>query len=99
MIKIHSGLNHRKLSTLRTALYVALVPIGLIAVVGALHPIRTAGSLAPTGSGSTELKLSYPGQANEAKVVQRYGNLPLSFEINEGQVDRRTKFLSRGPGY
>jgi hypothetical protein len=33
------------------------------------------------------------------QVIQRYGNLPLSFEINEGQVDRRTKFLSRGPGY
>lgn len=28
-----------------------------------------------------------------------YGNLPLSFEANQGQSDRRVKFLSRGHGY
>jgi uncharacterized repeat protein (TIGR01451 family) len=32
-------------------------------------------------------------------VVQEYGKLPLSFEANQGQVDARVKFLSRGPGY
>jgi len=29
----------------------------------------------------------------------RYGNLPLSFEANYGQVDGRVKFLSRAAGY
>ena len=29
----------------------------------------------------------------------RYGAIPLSFEINRGQVDKEVKFLSRGPGY
>src|SRR5262249_33666652 len=33
------------------------------------------------------------------RVVQEYGKLPLSFEANQGQVDGRVKFLSRGPGY
>lgn len=28
-----------------------------------------------------------------------YGDLPLSFEVNRGQVDSRVKFLSRGRGY
>ena len=28
-----------------------------------------------------------------------YGQLPLGFEINEGQTDARVKFLSRGAGY
>jgi Bacterial Ig-like domain (group 3)/Beta-propeller repeat/FG-GAP-like repeat len=28
-----------------------------------------------------------------------YGNIPLSFERNEGQTDPRVKFLSRGEGY
>ena len=28
-----------------------------------------------------------------------YGRLPLSFEANQGQTDRRVKFLSRGRGY
>jgi hypothetical protein len=33
------------------------------------------------------------------KVAAAYGNLPLSFEPNQGQTDARVKFLSRGPGY
>ena len=33
------------------------------------------------------------------RVSQSYGQLPLSFEINSGQVDSRVKFLSRGGGY
>jgi hypothetical protein len=28
-----------------------------------------------------------------------YGKLPLSFEANGGQTDRRVKFISRGSGY
>jgi len=28
-----------------------------------------------------------------------YGSLPLSFELNEGQTDRRVQFLARGQGY
>jgi len=31
--------------------------------------------------------------------AQRYGNLPLAFEPNQGQADSRVKFLSRGGGY
>jgi hypothetical protein len=32
-------------------------------------------------------------------VVGGYGHLPLSFEINQGQTDKRVNFLSRGSGY
>jgi hypothetical protein len=28
-----------------------------------------------------------------------FAKLPLSFEVNQGQTDRRVQFLSRGPGY
>jgi hypothetical protein len=27
-----------------------------------------------------------------------YAKLPLSFEANQGQADKRVKFLARGPG-
>jgi hypothetical protein len=37
--------------------------------------------------------------AARARVADAYGQLPLSFEANEGQVDRAVKFLSRGQGY
>src|SRR3989454_6016770 len=33
------------------------------------------------------------------RLAETYGKLPLSFEANHGQTDRRVKFLSRGRGY
>ncbi len=32
-------------------------------------------------------------------VVSGYGNLPLSFEANQGQTEKAVRFLSRGSGY
>ena len=37
--------------------------------------------------------------AGKQQVLTAYGNLPLSFEVNQGQADRQVKFLSRGSGY
>ena len=38
------------------------------------------------------------GQAKPA-LDARYGNLPLSFEVNRGQTDAQVRYLSRGQGY
>lgn len=35
----------------------------------------------------------------QAKILDQYGKLPLSFEANHGQTDGRVKFLSRTGGY
>src|SRR5512135_3538699 len=35
----------------------------------------------------------------QARILDGYGKLPLSFEANQGQSDARVKFLSRGAGY
>ena len=32
-------------------------------------------------------------------MAASYGKLPMSFEANRGQSDRRVKFLARGSGY
>ena len=40
-----------------------------------------------------------PDQANQQRLVESYGKLPMSFEANRGQTDPRVKFLSRGSGY
>ncbi len=37
--------------------------------------------------------------AARPRIVESYGNLPLSFELNQGQVDSSVDFLSRGSGY
>ncbi len=34
-----------------------------------------------------------------ARIPASYGQLPLSFEVNEGQVDSSVRFLARGVGY
>jgi hypothetical protein len=38
-------------------------------------------------------------EATRRRVSEAYGKLPLSFEENQGQTDRKVKFLSRGRGY
>ena len=35
----------------------------------------------------------------EQTAVSAFGNLPLSFEANEGQTDREVQFIARGSGY
>jgi hypothetical protein len=58
--------------------------------------IGTAESDSPKNS---EPVGSDSGASTRAQVSEAYGKLPLSFEANEGQVDGRVKFISRGPGY
>lgn len=35
----------------------------------------------------------------KTRAVANFGKLPLSFELNKGQIDQSVKFLSRGLGY
>jgi hypothetical protein len=42
---------------------------------------------------------SQPDPKVQAKILDSYGKLPLSFEANKGQTDPRVKFLSRTSGY
>ncbi len=40
-----------------------------------------------------------PAGAATDPLAQAYGELPLSFEANQGQVDGQVQFLARGSGY
>src|SRR5690349_12490229 len=33
------------------------------------------------------------------RIAEQFGKLPLSFEVNKGQIDQSVKFMSHGPGY
>jgi presenilin-like A22 family membrane protease len=37
--------------------------------------------------------------AQHRRIVDSYGRLPLSFEVNRGQTDKQVKFMARGSGY
>ena len=40
-----------------------------------------------------------PAASAKATAVERYGDLPLSFEANQGQTNAQVHFVSRGSGY
>ena len=66
-----------------------------------LPALLSIGSVFAQGSSKAAIKGDSPSTSKQmtARVVEAYGNLPLSFEANTGQADSRVKFLSRGPGY
>ena len=43
--------------------------------------------------------LIQPDASTKAKIADRFGQLPLSFEINKGQTNEAVRFLSHGPNY
>ena len=55
---------------------------------------RLCLSSLPVGTSTTP-----PDAATQAQLSAAYGQLPLSFEANQGQTDSRVNFLSRGAGY
>jgi beta-propeller repeat-containing protein len=65
------------------------------------HPLRLCFLLAigAISIGGASPLAAGPGTPTQARVAEAYGKLPLSFEANEGQVDKTVKFLSRGQGY
>ena len=40
-----------------------------------------------------------PDTTAKVHLVESYGKLPLSFEANLGQTDKKVQFISRGQGY
>src|SRR5258708_3455879 len=50
---------------------------------------------APTASAAD----TKPASVSQETATERYADLPLSFEANQGQADAQVRFLSRGSGY
>jgi beta-propeller repeat-containing protein/centrosomal CEP192-like protein len=70
----------------------------LLTLISALVGLTTSH---PPGSPGTAVKrpaVRLDGPAR-ARLAKQYGELPLSFEANEGQVDSHAKFVARGRGY
>jgi hypothetical protein len=51
---------------------------------------------APAAAGPAE---AAPAAPDQAQFREEYGQLPLSFEANQGQADARVQFLAHGSGY
>ena len=66
----------------------------LLALMAAVYCSEGAAQSVPTKTDSRKL-----ARTQEAPCPVVYGQLPLSFEANQGQADPRVKFFSRGQGY
>jgi hypothetical protein len=60
------------------------------------NPVSPARPQSEVGSG---ISASSAERSTQARILDRYGRLPLSFEANHGQTDARVKFLTRSGGY
>src|SRR5947209_4779556 len=59
----------------------------------------TSCTLQGRGQGPRLLPATEPAAATKVTLQAAYGNLPLSFEANQGQSDAQVQFLARGHGY
>jgi hypothetical protein len=91
-------------------LFILLIgrPIVHRLVIGPTRPLKPASSSTALTRSTDAAAISnrqlpagvlQSESAPKARLVESYGRLPLSFEINQGQTDSKVKFLSRGRGY
>ncbi len=55
--------------------------------------------ISPTANVVSPISASQADPKAQARILDGYGKLPLSFEANYGQTDAQVKFLSRAGGY
>ena len=68
----------------------------LIVAASAIIHVDSSLQLAPLPFRPAQRRAA---RAPDARIIEAYGRLPLSFEANRGQGDGAVKFLSRGAGY
>lgn len=91
-------MQHRLNITLFSAL-LCLLCAGVIVMTIERHSGLIRTQAAADSSPATAGGLIVPDAVAEARINERYGKLPLSFEANQGQQDSTVEFLSRGQGY
>ena len=77
----------------------ALVGLPIAAISSAQSQSNSAVAQLPDSHRSEQKALGTPAPESHRKIAAGYGKLPLSFEANAGQTDKRVKFLARGRGY
>ena len=74
--------------------------LGLLLVgLACAHIPRTSSRLDQVAFRGAVLAGTERRASSSTRINGRYGQLPLSFEANTGQMDRQVDFISRGKGY
>src|SRR6266853_6360602 len=79
-------------------LFLLLITTFLLSQSNPVPLINPSARVAPPGVVSST-GVSQAGPKAQARMLDSYGKLPLSFEANHGQADGQVKFLSRTGGY
>lgn len=101
--------DHRKEAP-RSVLIAGLAAFSVLAGVASAESSSPASTAAmEVGYGSADatttpasMSIAPPqaaAKASQPAVSASYGNLPIAFELNQGQTDARVKFFARGQGY
>ena len=56
-------------------------------------------AVAAQPGGGVNVQANKPDAPAKVRLEESYGKLPLSFEANQGQTDKKVQFISRGHGY
>jgi hypothetical protein len=70
-----------------------IAALGVVALIALLWRVPLRGTKVAT------LRHDSSHAATETKAVEAYGELPLAFELNQGQSGEQVKFLARGSGF
>jgi len=74
--------------------------LGLLILASAWGGATWSQSQRPDiGKRTSQETTARPDAATKARLNELYGQLPLSFEANVGQIDPHVDFISRGSGY
>ena len=77
----------------------AVLVVGIVCLLTSFTGMIFVAARNDNSPVSTTAVAQTPDTATRARIAERFGKLPLSFEINKGQTDERVKFLSHGRGY
>src|SRR6185369_2009861 len=77
----------RVMNPMKTVSLLILLALGLAAI------------FAPKSTGVSVEWPNIPHKQSQKAPTGAFGQLPLSFEVNQGQADARVRFLARGQGY
>ena len=73
--------------------------LGIASLAATLAGVILVGASNDGTAPATTFAAASTDAATKAKLAGRFGSLPLSFEINQGQTDQAVKFVSHNPGY
>ena len=86
----------RKKAPMKRAYLVCLVQLLTLFLFSQSNSVSVIN---PSAKVAPPISASQSDPKAQARILDQYGKLPLSFEANHGQTDERVKFLSRTSAY